>query len=309
MSARAAIDIGSNSLLLTVVDGDGRVLHDEARVVGLGRGLAERGAFRADRREAAQAVLADYVARAEALSVPAGEIRAVATSAARRAADAPAFFEAVRDALGLCVEIVSGEEEARLTWVGAAVDLTVRGERLVVDLGGGSTELAAGDDAAVHARTSLEIGTVRLTEAHLCDAAGNVPDRFDPAGIAALQQAVDLVVTEGAPAVLAHHRPGSPVVGVAGTVTTLMAMEAGLTAYDSARVHGGRLTAEALDAVVATFADADAATRRRRAAVAPERADYLLAGAVVLRRVLDAAAADALIVSDRGLRFGLLTAR
>jgi exopolyphosphatase / guanosine-5'-triphosphate,3'-diphosphate pyrophosphatase len=302
---RAAIDVGSNSLLLTVLADDGAILHDEARVVGLGRGVGDRGAMQRDRMAAAEEVLRDYVARAQGFGVPAWEIRAVATSAARRAINADTFFAKIERGLGLRVQVISGDEEAHLTWVGGQRDLTIprAGDRestmLVVDVGGGSTELVLGTSADVRFRVSLEIGSVRLTEAHLC-ARGAVPDRFSPEGVHAVRNAVtQALATIEVEAV-------DVVIGVAGTVTTLAAMALGLEQYDSARVHGSTLDRLALNQFADALARADASERRQLAKVGVDRADYLLAGAVILDRVLLAARRPSLLVSDRGLRFGLL---
>lgn len=304
--ARAAIDVGSNSLLLTVVDDAGAILHDEARVVGLGRGLGDRGVFRPDRMAAAEAALRDYVARAEALGVKPWDIRAVATSAARRAINAETFFARVERAHGLRVQIVSGDEEARLTWVGAQRDLplpSVEGRApllLVVDVGGGSTELVLGTPDEIRYRRSLEVGSVRLTESHLC-ADGEVPDRFAPEGILAVRNAVQQQL-----ATVTIEAQPDLVIAVAGTATTLAAMALGLPEYDGAQVHGSALDRSALNRFVEQLGRADAAERRRLAAVSAERADYLLAGALILDRALAVARRAQLTASDRGLRFGLL---
>jgi exopolyphosphatase/guanosine-5'-triphosphate,3'-diphosphate pyrophosphatase len=306
MRPRASMDIGSNSLLLTVLDGDGRLLHDEARVVGLGKGLGDGGAFRPDRKALGEQVLRDYVAIAAGLGVPAREIMAIATSGARRATDATAWFAALERELGLHIRIVSGEEEARLTWKGAHTGLDIpAGPRLVVDLGGGSTELVLGEADSVSLRVSLELGSVRLTERFLCGGTDVVPDRYDPSQLDALRRYVDETVAT----VELQPRPLT-VVGVASSVTTLTAMMKGLSRYDRDAVHGAWLSREVLGRFSGQLLGADAAGRRQIAAISPERADYLLAGATVLDRVLVAVghtdSHSGMLVSDRGLRFGIL---
>lgn len=300
---RAAIDIGSNSLLLTVLAADGSLLHDETRVVGLGRGLGDRGTFLPDRKALAEQVLTDYVEIASRLGVAASDILAVATSGARRAADAQAWFLHLHRVLGLVIRTLSGEEEARLTWLGAHVDLDIAaGPRLVVDLGGGSTELVLGDSDTIAVCTSLELGSVRLTERFLC--AGNVivPDRYDPGDIDAMRRAIDVSVA----AVPFIPRPLT-VIGVAASVTTLTAAGMGLECYEREKIHGAVLDRGTLARISARLCSADSVSRRAIVALSPERADYLLAGALVLDRVLEAAGASQMIASDRGLRFGILS--
>lgn len=294
--AKAAIDVGSNSLLLTVLGDDGAVLVDEARVVGLGKGLGDRGLFQPDRMAAGEAVLADYVKIAGSFGVPVGEIRAVATSGARRAMNAQTWLSRVQKVLGLKIPIISGDEEARLSWLGARRDLELpEGPLLVVDLGGGSTELVLGEGERIFGRASLEIGSVRLTEQFL--GAGVA----DPSGLARLRNTVDTQV-----ATIRLEPTPRTVIGVAGTVTTLAAMAQGLSTYSSEKVHGSRLTRTDLANFTDVLLPATPEERRRICAVSPERADYLLAGATILDRVLGAARRSQILVSDRGLRFGLL---
>ncbi|HHO54106.1 MAG TPA: hypothetical protein ENK18_25355, partial [Deltaproteobacteria bacterium] len=229
---RAAIDIGSNSILLTIVDGD-RVLHDEARTAALGRGLGDRGLFSPDRMARATEVLSDYVEIAGSHGIGACAIEAVATSAARRAMNAETFFDRVRQRLGLRVRIISGGEEACLTWLGGQHELELpSGPILGVDLGGGSTELILGRARRLEQRISLEVGSVRLTEAYL---------EHDPDG---------RIHAETLPPMLEHiegelerfsldTRPWG-IVGIGGTITTLVALRLGLQHFDATRVHGAR---------------------------------------------------------------------
>jgi exopolyphosphatase/guanosine-5'-triphosphate,3'-diphosphate pyrophosphatase len=293
---RAAIDVGSNTLLLTVVADDGAVLVDRATVVGLGQGLGDRGLFRPDRMEVAEEVLRAYVDEARRHGVNPWSIQAVATSAARRSMNAPTFFARLQRDLGVRIRVLSGEEEARLTWKGALRDLDLPdGPLLVIDLGGGSTEIVAGTAAGTTAATSLEVGSVRLTEAFL--GTGVV----DGAALSRARAHVDHLLG----GVRIDPAPRA-VIGVAGTATTLAAIVLGLTAYDATKVHGARLTRADLASLIDRLLAAGPAERRALAACSPERADYLLAGALILDRALGRARRPAMIVSDRGLRFGLL---
>lgn len=293
---RASIDVGSNSLLLTVVDDAGRVLHDEARVVGLGRGLGDMGRMQPERRALGARVLADYVATAAKLGVPASEIRAAATSGARRALDAPELFAELEARLGLRVETISGEEEARLSYLGALQGLPLPPPpHLVIDLGGGSTEVVLGEGPTLGWRRSLEIGSVRLTETFIDLEAITDADR----------DRLRAHVTRAAE-VLPDARAATAIVAVAGTATSLAAIDLGLDHYVAERVHGARLPLDRLEALADRLAHADAAQRLEIAAVSPERADFLMAGAEVLIALCRLAGQDALTISNGGLRFGLL---
>ena len=295
---RASIDIGSNSVLLLVVDDAGRTLHDEARVVGLGRGLGDRGLFKPDRMDATIDALRAYVHRARDLGVRAHEVVAVATSASRRALNAATFFERVADETGLQVQVISGDEEARLTWLGALGGLELpEGPVAVVDLGGGSTEIVVGQGDRMAAKRSLELGAVRLTERFF----GAAPGRYKPADLARMRSHIDAVVAQ-------LEWPALPrtLVAVAGTATTLSAMDLGLTAWDREKVHGSRLTRGSLRRWIDRLLSAGPHERRDLAAVSPERADNLLSGACVLEAVCTAGRRDSLRVSDGGVRHGAL---
>ncbi|MFT7521656.1 MAG: exopolyphosphatase/guanosine-5'-triphosphate,3'-diphosphate pyrophosphatase [Kiritimatiellia bacterium] len=293
---KAAIDIGSNSILLTIVDDDGRLILDTVTVIGLGRGLGDRGSFRPDRMDAAEACLARYVGIAVDHGVQPWSVKAVATSAARRAMNAQTFFNKLQRTLGLKTRIISGDEEARLTWMGARRDLELpAGPLMVVDLGGGSTEIIVSNGEEIAARVSLEVGSVRLTEQFLgTDVVRSADLTRARAHIEALLANENL-----------EARPRS-VIGVAGTVTTLYAMRQGLHEYDSSKIHGGRLSRADLASLIDQLLPMNPEQRRQAAPIAPDRADYLLAGAMILDRALNDARRPSMIVSDRGLRYGLL---
>jgi exopolyphosphatase/guanosine-5'-triphosphate,3'-diphosphate pyrophosphatase len=293
---RAAIDVGSNSILLTILDDQGGILTDQATVVGLGTGLGSRGLFQSDRMEAAETVLRSYVTEAGAHGIAPWAIKAVATSAARRSMNASTFFARIQRDLGLKVAIISGDEEARLTWVGSLRDLPLADDAvMVMDLGGGSTELAWGTPGTVEDRVSLEIGSVRLTEQFFPD--GDVTAQAVSLASRHIDQALAAVRLASPPKI---------VVGVAGTVTTLMAMALGLEQYDGARVHGARLGRMEIGSLLDRLSAATADERRALVPSSPERANFLVAGALIVDRVLGKTMRPSLVVSDRGLRFGLL---
>lgn len=283
---RAAIDVGSNSLLLTVMRGE-EVLHDEVRIVGLGRGLGEGGRMEPARRRHGFQVLSDYVRIARGYGVAPERIRAAATSGARRAHDAAELFDALLEATGLEVRTISGEEEARLSWLGGLSGLQLEWPVLLVDMGGGSTELVLGRSPLDIAwRSSREYGAVRLQEGFGAD-------------LRAMAQAVDRDL-EALP--LAAER----VVAVAGTATMFGALELGLERWEGDRIHGLVLTREQLSRWRDRFHRASPDEAADLAALAPQRAPYLAGGAMVLDRVMANAGVEELTLSNGGLRFGLL---
>lgn len=296
---RASIDLGSNSVLLLVRDDDGATLHDEARVVGLGAGLGDRGLLRPDREEATIEALTDYARTAAELGVQPWDVIAAWTSSGRRALNAQAFIGRVESATRIRLRVISGEEEARLTWIGALGELSLPdGPVGVVDLGGGSTELVLGEGPRIGSRVSLELGSVRLTEQFF----GPEPKRYRPADLARLRAYVDETVATYQWQVLPRS-----LVAVAGTATTLAAMALGLTRWDRDRVHGSRLTRGTLRRQIDQLLSAGPRERRDLSAVSPERADFLLAGACVLEAVATSAHKDSLRVSDGGVRHGVLS--
>jgi len=298
----ATIDVGSNTVLLLVAerrtDGTFVPVVERAEITRLGRGVDRTGRLDAKAIADTVAVIARYAAEARALE--AAGIACVATSAARDAANSSAFFDAARAQAGLVPEVVSGDEEARLVWTSAWRDFGSPGRSLaVLDVGGGSTELVVGDGPLPRARESAQLGAVRLTERVV------TADPIPPAELAALRAAA----REGA-RVLPVAAVGDParatMVGVAGTVTTLAAVERGLRVYDAGVVHGASLSRDRLEAL---FARLGAMTTAERAAVPgmePKRADVIVAGCAIVLEAMAAAGFDRLTVSDRGVRWGLL---
>ncbi len=209
----------------------------------------------------------------------------------------PIFSLAAEAILGVPVEVIDGPREAALTFqaVSAAFADTRTGPVTVIDIGGGSTEIVIANDGEPSYRTSLPLGSVRLTEAFIRH------DPAQPADIDALAKAVDEAL-----APVPFPTKGAPLVGVAGTVTSLAAMVLALETYDSARVHGYRMPVADLDRQLERLAHATAAERERMVGLDPRRADVILAGGLILDRIARAAGATEIRVSDRGIRWGLL---
>ncbi|MBD7919232.1 Ppx/GppA family phosphatase [Cellulomonas sp. Sa3CUA2] len=278
----AAIDCGTNSIRLLVADVDPAAgtlvdLERSNEVVRLGQGVDRTGLLAPEALERTLAATRRYHEVCEGLGVEA--VRFVATSATRDARNREEFVTGVRAALGVEPEVVAGDEEARLSFRGATGVLASRfdGPFLVVDLGGGSTELVLGTDAP-EAAVSMDVGSVRLTERHLHD------DPPTPAQVAAADADVHAAL-DAAAAVVPLGRTVT-LVGLAGSVTTLTAHALGLDHYDRTRIDGAVL---GVDDVLASCEDMLARTREQRAALPylhPGRVDVIGAGALVWRDVV-----------------------
>ncbi len=295
----AVVDIGTNSTRLLVADVEaGRVAEVERRsiVTRLGEGLERTGALGAAPKERVFAVLDGYAAAMEELA--AGTRTAVLTSAARDASNGTEFRQAIHDRYGLDAEVITGDEEARLTFLGAtaARDDAEDETLLVVDIGGGSTELVAGHGTAVDFHVSTQVGVVRHTERHL--------EHDPPAGreLDALRRDARETVLAAVPAQV--RKRVATVIAVAGTATMAAAMDLELEPYDAEAVEGHRLSVEALRDRLAALAAVGLDERRRTPGLDPDRAPTIVAGLAVLIEVLEAMDAAEVEVSDRDILWG-----
>jgi len=289
----AAIDVGTNTALLTIADGE-IAIEERAEIVRLGEGLDRSGRLKEEAIARTVAVVAEF---AEAIARHGcTRVAAVTTEAVRKAANGGDFVARATAALapvGGRMEVIDGEREARLCWRAVSGSFpSLAGPRTVVDIGGGSTELIVGE-REVEGVVSLPIGSVRLTERLVA----HDPPTADEATLVAAT--VDEALA-GAPPLR------GALVGIAGAVTTLAAMAQRLDSYDAARVHGSRLTRDQVDGLAAMLGVVPLADKRRTPGLDPKRADVIFAGAVILARVMARAGADECIVSDRGIRWGLL---
>jgi exopolyphosphatase/guanosine-5'-triphosphate,3'-diphosphate pyrophosphatase len=293
----AGIDIGTNTALCLIADTDGKTVEtveDHAEIVRLGEELDRSGELKPEAISRTLAALQRYVERIRALGC--AHVMGVGTEALRRARNGHLFVNEATSLLGSVggrFFVIDGEREAKLSWraVRAAFP-DLEGVRTVLDIGGGSTELLVGDQE-IEGVVSLPIGSVRLTERLL---------RQDPPSE---EEKAELVRTIDAQLATAPP-PRGTVVGIAGTVTTLAAMSLGLTSYDATRVHGMTLSYEILQNMTTRLGETPLADRRRTPGLDPKRADVIYAGAVILERVLHRAGARELLVSDRGIRWGLI---
>lgn len=297
----AAIDIGTNTILLLVAEKrpDGQIvaLDDRETIVRLGQGVEASGRISGEALERAVSTLRQYVELAKAYGV--SGILVTGTSALRDAANRDWIVEQIRVRVGLSVRILTGEEEARLAYRGALTNKSwIRGRVLMVDVGGGSTEFVVGQGRHVETCHSVDMGSVRLTERYL---------KHDPVTEAEIRRATAAIRSILAESVdWLKHLQVDAVLGVAGTVTTLQAMELGLSKYDGRKVDGQRLSAQAITRWVDRLRRLSVAERARIPGLRPERADVILAGALILEHVLEILDQEEMIVSDRGLRFGIV---
>jgi exopolyphosphatase/guanosine-5'-triphosphate,3'-diphosphate pyrophosphatase len=289
----ATIDIGTNTTLLLVAEtDDASVVAERAEITRLGRGIGGRGGLGREGIERTLDVLADYAGIARNNGAP---IHAIGTEALRRAPNAQDFLGPAAKTLGTAVEIIDGDREAVLTFLAARRSFpeATDGTAVVLDIGGGSTEIIVARGGAIDFRRSLPLGSVRLTEKHF---------RNDPPA----EAEVSAVADECSHLLAAVPFPkAATLLGTAGTVTTLAAMSLDLASYDPALVHGHRMTLPALDAQIARLRRSTQAARERMRGLDPRRADVILAGAILLRSIVDHAGAREILVSDRGIRWGL----
>jgi exopolyphosphatase/guanosine-5'-triphosphate,3'-diphosphate pyrophosphatase len=297
VSTFATIDVGTNTTLLLVARAEpsGAItgLENRAEITRLGRGIGAGGALGADGIARTLDALRAYAALARQHGA---RVAAIGTEALRRAPNGAEFLGPAAEILGVPVEVIDGGREAALTFRAATASFPAEaaGSMIVVDIGGGSTEIVVSEGGQVQWSRSLPLGSVRLTERHV---------RHDPPEAGE----VDAITREVDGALAAVPWPPRPVlVGVAGTVTSLAAMAMHLASYDPARVHGFELDGAALDAEIARLALSAQPERERIVGLDPKRADVILAGALILRRIAAAARVPSIRVSDRGIRWGLL---
>ena len=285
----AAVDLGTNSTRLLVADVDGGGVTEVVRrlaITRLGEGVDRTGALLPQAIERVHVVLGDYAR--EAVELGAERVLAVATSAVRDASNGAAFLEGLATRYGWTTRLLSGAEEAQTTFDGVTSGRSLAAETLLVDIGGGSTELVVGDPNGVSFPTSLQAGSVRLTERFL---ATDPPTPAELDAAAAQVRSLLPALTVGA------------AIGVAGTITTVAAIDLGLREYDPARIHGHRLSRAATDRVLGDLA----ALPLGRAGVPglePERAPVIVGGLVALREIMARYALDEIEVSERDILHG-----
>jgi exopolyphosphatase/guanosine-5'-triphosphate,3'-diphosphate pyrophosphatase len=291
----AVIDVGTNSARLLVADVEGgRVAPVERRstVTRLGRGVDLSGRLSAEAIEDACAAIGEYVAVVEELG--AGNVSAIATSAVRDAENGGAFVAELRERFALSARVLDGEEEARLTYLGATSERPPGEPTLVVDIGGGSTELIVGSGEDISFHTSLQAGVVRHTERHV---ATDPPTALELEALAADVRGLIEAAVE--PAVRANAG-----IAVAGTPTSLAAVEMKLEPYDPARVHGHVLSLRSTQRMLSQLASTPLSARVEVPGMHPDRAPTIVAGVVILVETMRAFELGEIEVSEHDILYG-----
>ena len=294
----AAIDCGTNSIRILIADihdGQFKEVHRQMEVVRLGQGVDKNKAFDPEAIERTLKVTGEYARVIAAKGVE--KVRFCATSATRDASNRQIFIDGVKAILGIEPEVIPGEEEAALSFMGATKELSVLdGPFLVVDIGGGSTEFVLGTDRVESAR-SVNIGCVRMAERHL----NQQPPTLD--SVTSATQDIDAAIAEAAKDVAITT--AKSLVCVAGTATTVAAAALGLSEYDRYAIHLSRIPAQKVHDVAAMF---QAMSREEIAALGymhPGRVDVITSGSLVLSRVLHATGASEFIASESDILDGI----
>ena len=295
MGRHAVIDVGTNSMKLHIADVEGTrvtAIADRTEVTRLGEGLRPGGELLSSAIERNLRVLREFVAAARGCGVT--DIVVVGTMALRAATNRDEFIRRVRAEQGLNVEVISGDEEARLACVASLTGLgPVYGNVCIFDTGGGSTEFIFLLDGELQRSFSLAIGARRLTEEILKS------DPVTAAETAKLNRTIDDLIVLENPTV-------DRLIGIGGTITSLGSIMHGMKKYDPAKIQGTRLAGVEIDRQIELFASLTVEKRREIVGLMPKRADVILAGASIVRSVMRKTNCTEVLISDHGLRHGLI---
>jgi exopolyphosphatase / guanosine-5'-triphosphate,3'-diphosphate pyrophosphatase len=301
MTHVAAIDCGTNSIRLLIAEPDGsgglRDLDRRLEIVRLGQGVDATGEFHPDALQRTFAAVDHYAELIKKANVPVEKVHFVATSASRDAKNRDSFFAGIKQRVGVLPDVISGETEARLSFIGALSRITPEGERvLVMDIGGGSTELITGSAAGeMRSAISLEIGSVRVTERFL---------RQNPVADDDLARATEYVDDLLAESGVDFASIGTWI-GVAGTATTLAGVYLELEHYDRERVHGAVIPLSAVQELLYRLARLTVEEIRALPSMHPGRADVITGGALVEARIARRLHVKDLIVSESDILDGI----
>jgi exopolyphosphatase / guanosine-5'-triphosphate,3'-diphosphate pyrophosphatase len=295
----ATLDVGTNTVLMLVAErDDAGIVHtiaDFSQITRLGRGVDSSGQLDAESAAQTLAAITEFAQKARDLGVE--KIVGVATAALRDVRDGEEFIAKVKAQAAIDLEIITGKTEAELSYLAVIKGLPIdpAAKVLIVDIGGGSTELIRAEPGPKLDLVSLQIGSVRLTERHV---------HHDPP---TAREAADLRLAVNSELQrLGWEFSPDTMVGIAGTVTTVCAVTLGLATYDSKIVHGHHLSHDDVMATIAKFGALPLAERKKLPGLQPARADVIFAGAAILERIMNHFHLNEVVVSDQGVRWGLL---
>jgi exopolyphosphatase/guanosine-5'-triphosphate,3'-diphosphate pyrophosphatase len=290
MTKIASIDLGTNTCLLLALEGD-HVLHDESNVVRLGQGVDQNKKLHPEAMERTFQCLQKYAVIVRKLGIEPSQVIAVGTAQARDAENAATFFSKIKNETGFQFQVLSGDEEAKATFIGAALPGMNPEKIVVMDIGGGSTEIVQSSGGK-----SLNIGAVRMTERFL--KSNPVTDEEFWNCEAAIDEALQEMKTQ----VTTSHT----FVAVAGTAVTLAMIQLGLTVFDRNQIDGFVLSRGDVHRIVEELKWRSVEERQLMPGMEVKRADVILAGALIFWRVMEVLGFDRAVVSTRGLRYGVL---
>ena len=298
MSRVAAIDCGTNSIRLLIADitnGNFKEVLRTMEIVRLGQGVDQNKAFHPDAIDRTLAAVEKFAALVKSKGVE--KVRFCATSATRDASNRELFTDGVKKILGIEVEVIPGEEEARLSFIGATKELFQNdGPFLVVDIGGGSTEFVFGNESVDSAK-SVNIGCVRMSERHLID---------QPPSMAQISQAIiDIDIAIAQAAAIVPISEAKTLVAVAGTATTVAAAALKLEQYDRYLIHLSRISATSVHQVAGMFQSLDKDQIASLGYMHPGRVDVITSGALILSRIMAATGASEFVASESDILDGI----
>ncbi len=298
----AFFDVGTNTILCLIAEirdtGRFRVLDDLAEIVGLGQGVDQTRLISPEAERRALNVLQGFVQRCRSLGVE--EMTAVGTSALRDAKNSGEVRARCSNEIGLEIRVLSGAEEAAYSFLAVQRGLSLPSrELLVIDIGGGSTEFIRGDESGVSRAISIDMGSMRLTERFLHS------DPVVPAEAQSMMTAIDRELA-ALPDRGIDASSGVALVGIAATFTTLAAMEKRLATYSHPEIHGSRITAQQVRTQVSSLQMKTIAERKKMIGLDPKRAEVIFAGACLIDRIMSFYRKNEVVVSDQGVRYGLL---
>jgi exopolyphosphatase/guanosine-5'-triphosphate,3'-diphosphate pyrophosphatase len=302
---RASIDLGTNTCLLLIKEettGGEIILHDESNVVRLGQGVDQAKALNPEAMERARACLEKYAKISQKLGVDASQIIAVGTAQARDAKNAKDFFDTIQKSYGIKFRILSGDEEGKATFLGAALPGLDPKKMVVMDIGGGSTEIVAMPDASENiSGESLSLGAVKMTERFLKS------DPVTDEEFWQCEETINQMVSRLKPwrKELKTKIQKETFVAVAGTAVTLAMLQESMLDYDRTKLDGMIITKGDAHRLVEELKWRTIAERKLMPGMEPKRADVILAGALIFWRVMEELEFEEAIISTRGLRYGV----